>query len=37
MFGISALQKMSDRVELQLIDVRHVGDDLRLRYQAAAE
>ncbi len=37
MFGISALQKMSDRVELQLIDVRHIGDDLRLRYQAAAE
>ncbi len=37
MFGISAVQKMSDRVELQLIDVRQVGDDLRLRYAAGAE
>ena len=37
MFGISALKKMSDRMELQLIDVRQVGDDLRLRYGAMAE
>lgn len=37
MFGISALNKMSDRMELKLIDVRQIGDDLRLRYGAMAE
>ena len=37
MFDISALNKMSDRMELKLIDVRQVGDDLRLRYGAIAE
>jgi riboflavin biosynthesis pyrimidine reductase len=33
MFAIEAIAKMEDVIQLRLLDVRHLGDDLRLTYR----
>jgi riboflavin biosynthesis pyrimidine reductase len=35
MFDGPALETMDERVELQLVDLRRVGDDCRLTYRKA--
>jgi diaminohydroxyphosphoribosylaminopyrimidine deaminase/5-amino-6-(5-phosphoribosylamino)uracil reductase len=32
-FNVPALQNLADKVELECVDVTHVGDDLKLRYR----
>ena len=34
--SLPGVERMADRLQLQLLDVRQVGDDLRLRYRPAA-
>lgn len=37
LFHLPGLQKMADRIDLQIIDVRRIGSDLRLRLRPAEE
>jgi len=37
MFRLSALERMADRVQLQVMETRQVGEDLRIRARIRQE